>query len=165
MTLAVRKNIFDAAQKLEDVIQRFETATGLKFDVEIDFAALLASHATMSDSQKEQIGDLIYGEYLKDLSYGMVEFCKKPLQKEAVVELATARKITFSIISDKKIWDQTTEGNKHRYLRTRLVDGAMCELSSLISSHAIFLPFGVDAALARCSKKVGAAMSATFGRT
>lgn len=129
LTLAVRQNIYDASKKLEEVLERLETATGLKFDVEIDFAGLLASHPTMQDEQKRQLGDLIYGEYLNSLSYGMVEFCRNPLQKEAVSDLATSRKISFAIVNDKKAWEQTAAGNKHRYLRTRLVDGCIvCEV-------------------------------------
>jgi lipopolysaccharide biosynthesis protein len=63
--------------------------------VEIDFAAVITSHATMSESQKNDIGNLVYNEYLGNFASGVADFCRHPLQKEAVLDLATARKITF----------------------------------------------------------------------
>jgi len=78
---------------------RVQSASGIKFTVDIDFEKVITD-PKLSQGSKDSIGSIIYDQYLGELSLGFKAFCQEPLQKEAVNELATARKITYVCFSD-----------------------------------------------------------------
>lgn len=87
--------------------------------------------------------------YVSDLSYGIRDFVEQsPLYKEAILELATAHKITYvrklkkyraiicvfilfvrvhsmAIVKDVKQWEKTANKRTSSYCRVGLADGAM----------------------------------------
>lgn len=86
---------FNAISLLKLILSSLvQSVSGVKFTVEVDFEKVITD-PKLSQNSKDNIGSIIYDQHLGELSFGLKTFCQEPLQKEAVNELATARKITY----------------------------------------------------------------------
>lgn len=138
LSLATRKNIRDNTPKMEEHLATIEEATGQKFTYEVDFPTIL----TFAEGDwKERIGELIYDSYLSELAWGIKRFCEDPLQKEALLDCATARKISFHVFPTKKDYEKVPRADKlPRYCRARVVDGVI-----VMETHKEDFPVNVGA--------------------
>jgi len=101
LSLNQRKNISDYNEKLQSNLAVIKTATGIDFDVEIDWADI-AKQMAQSD-YKERLGEAFYDWYLTALGRSLTKLCSDELGKEAFVDKCGAKKlIRFQIVEKAK---------------------------------------------------------------
>jgi len=116
LSLATRKNIKDAEPKLQANLKKLTAASGITFDVEIEWTAL----APIADEKgyKDRVGEIVYDWYLGGLASSVETFCKDPIQKEAFVEaFGSTHRISFVI--------QEQEEGDSSYVRTKNDNGSL----------------------------------------
>lgn len=147
--LKLRGNISEYTPKIEEVLEEIEQSVGIRFEFEVDYAAMFKQvKASDRSSYAESLGELMH-TYLKALKWGLENGSQKnALCKEAVHELCTAKKITFRIYDKRQDYSKVTEGkweNSYSYCRCRIVDGVLvmeCPLENFCSN--------VDYVLSEC---------------
>lgn len=141
LSLLCRKNIADEAEKLEELLSEIETASGVKFEVEVDYAGLMAS-ITRRDLD-DSLGDFVK-TYVEAIGRDIIRNCgSDDLNKEAVQELCATKKIKFQVYKDKKEYDKVKK-DTNNYGRCRVVNGDLViELhnESLYSNVDYFFDF------------------------
>ena len=96
LTVATRKNIADAQKKLATHLKTIKTATGIDFEVEIDWVVM--AEVCKERGYENRAGDMLYDSYLSALASNIKRFCDDAIQKEAFLETFKERHaITFVI--------------------------------------------------------------------
>jgi hypothetical protein len=101
MTVLARKNIKDKEADLKKHLARIQKVTGVEFTVEVDWPAIATTAATTGYTDRP--GDVIYGSYLSGLTSNLEKLCKDDMCKEAVVEAAHKKVISFSLVADSEL--------------------------------------------------------------
>lgn len=99
LSLSQRKNIADYNEKLQIHLATINTATGIDFDVEIDWAEV-AKHFSDS-SYKDRLGEAFYDWYIGALARSLTKLCADELGKEAFVDRCGAKKTIRFTITEK----------------------------------------------------------------
>lgn len=141
ISLLCRKDIAEKAEKLEEFLTELETASGVKFEVEVDYAGLMAS-ITRRDLD-DSLGEFVL-TYVESVGRDIIRKCSSDdLNKEAVQELCATKKIKFNVFKDKKEYDKVKK-DTNNYGRCRVVNGDLViELhnESLYSNVDYFFDF------------------------
>jgi len=124
MSLDARKNIAQNQEKLQENLEKINNATGVEFEVEVDFGILLenwnkAQKGNLQHGTSSQIGEIIYNYYLGGLADHIVRLCKDDLGKEAFVDAVSKKIINFEVLPELK------KGESSFYSRTKIVDGKL----------------------------------------
>lgn len=124
MPLNCRVNIEQAQPKIQELLEQAHEATGVKFEFEVDYAALYAGlSADRKKDYGERLGDVMTW-YLEPLVRSLRTACADGLKKESVQELCTAKKISFrQFATEAEYKKAVTWGGS--YCRTRVVDGVL----------------------------------------
>jgi hypothetical protein len=125
ISLKCRVDISKHAEKMEEVLENWEKACGAKFEVEVDYAGLLASIAKdRQESHRDSMGELVY-TYVDAVLRDFIRKCEADeMNKEAVQEYASTRKIKMHIFKDEKEYKKAANFGGS-YGRVRLVNGDM----------------------------------------
>jgi len=99
MTLRRRIDIANAQEDLVNNLGRIEKATGVKYDFEVDWVAILP---VMSEDHGNQVGSIVYKNYLKELASNIERLCKDELGKEAFVEKTQEKKLIRFVLDTKE---------------------------------------------------------------
>ena len=84
LTVATRKNIADAQKKLAANLKTIKTATGIEFELEIDWVAM--AEVCKERGYEDRAGEIMYETYLEAIASNIKSFCTDPIQKEAFLE-------------------------------------------------------------------------------
>jgi len=122
----VRKNIKDNESKVNDALERMKEATGLEWEFECDYATAYALYKekNATSSYLDRIGEMV-ACYLTPLAEAVQTFCKHPMQKEALIEGATAKKITFTLLKDNFKNATNHNYNYSDYCRCLCIEGVL----------------------------------------
>lgn len=121
LSLTTRKNIKDAEPKLQANLKKITAASGITFDLEIDWMAL--APVAEERGYKDRVGEIVYDWYLGGLADNITSFCKDPIQKESFVEaFGTAKRITFVIV-------ELGEDEESFYVKTKNDSGSLVMMS------------------------------------
>jgi hypothetical protein len=122
LTLSCRTNIAKNAEKVQELLDQFEEKAGAKFELEVDYAGLLNSIVSRRAEFQDSMGDFVV-TYLDPLVRSFGRSCDADeMNKEALQELASSRKIKFTIFKDDKEYKKAaTFGGS--YGRCRVVSG------------------------------------------
>ena len=101
LNVAARKNIKDKAAVREKHLARISKATGVDFDVEVDWGDWRAALPT--DYARDNVGTTVYGEYLDALASNIEKLCKDDMCKEALVEACGKKMIHFRIVPQAQL--------------------------------------------------------------
>lgn len=101
MTVACRKNIQDAEGDRKKNMDRINKATGITFELEIDWP--LWAQVAADRDYTDRVGEIMYGWYLDPLAYNLEKLCKDDMTKEAIVEACTKKTITFKVVPDSEM--------------------------------------------------------------
>ena len=119
LSLTTRKNIKDNEPKLQAALAAIAKASGITFDVEIDW--LLYVDAVEAKGYKDRVGEIFYDWYIKSLASYIEKFCADPIQKESFVESFSSRHtIGFAIHAE------APEGHTSDYQWTSNDNGLLC---------------------------------------
>jgi hypothetical protein len=102
MTVLARKNVKDKEVDMKKHLARIQKVTGVEFTVEVDWQ-VIATHAAASGLYTDRPGDVIYASYLPGLAGNLERLCKDDMVKEAVVEAAHKKVISFSVVPDSEV--------------------------------------------------------------
>jgi nitrate reductase NapAB chaperone NapD len=100
LTVLARKNISDKLPDRKKHLTRIQKATGIEFDIEVDWAAWSA--AVAAKGYKDRVGDIV-NNYLEGLASNLEKLCKDDMCKEAVVEACAKKVIGFAIIPNEQL--------------------------------------------------------------
>jgi hypothetical protein len=121
MSVATRKNIKDQEVARKKNLTRIQKATGLEFELEVDWVAFAA--AAKERGYEDRVGEVIYNWYLDGLASNLESLCKDEMCKEAVGEACEKKVITFQLISNDEM-----EGN---YQKCTFNDGVLVVQTSV----------------------------------
>jgi len=125
MTLMARKDIAKyTEEKLKDYLEVINTATGVEFEVEVDFGVILenwkkAVKDQWDNEQGSRVGEWIYDAYLGALAENIKRLCSDDLSKEAFVDAVSKKIINIVVIPELK------KGENSFYCRCKIVDGKL----------------------------------------
>lgn len=99
LSIAARKNIRDAQVHLDKNVAQLEKATGIQFEVQIDWGTF----APVAKERKFEAnaGDLVYKQYLGSIASHAETLCKDNMSKEAFVEACSKKTINFVLAPPK----------------------------------------------------------------
>lgn len=100
LSLEQQRNINESKAKLEEHLKEIEGYCGIKFDVEVDFAAIAA--ILPSDcSYIERLGDVVYDYYMGGISWNFRHQMQDDMVKEATVDaFGDKHTIKFEVYED-----------------------------------------------------------------
>ena len=99
LSIASRKNIRDAQVHLDKNIAQLEKASGVQFEVLIDWGTF----APVAKERKFEahVGDLVYKQYLGAIASHAETLCKDSMGKEAFAEACSKKTISFVLAAPK----------------------------------------------------------------
>jgi len=122
MSLMCRKNIAQNNEKLQENLEKLKDATGIDFEIEVDFGSLVENwkkgKSGLQNSDTDRIGEYVYDSYLGGLTYNIERLCQDDLGKEAFTEAMSAKTINIVILSVLK-------KGEYFYSRCRIADGKL----------------------------------------
>lgn len=103
LTVAARKNIKDKSALRDKHLARIQKATGVDYEVEVDWADWTAALKHKGSYAQDNVGTTVYGEYLDALAENIEKLCKDDMCKEALVEATGKKTIHFRIIPQDQL--------------------------------------------------------------
>jgi len=124
LSLMGRKNIAQNQEKLQERLEKINAATGVEFEVEVDFQTILenwkkAKKGDLDYETAKGIGEIVYNYYMEGLADHIARVCQDELGKEAFVDAVSKKVINFEVIPELK------KGESSFYSRTKIVDGKL----------------------------------------
>jgi len=124
MTLQARKDIAKNQEKLTEHLEKINTATGVEFEVEVDFMSILeawkkAKKGDLDYDSASRVGEWVYDSYMEGLASNIKRLCDDELGKEAFVDAVNKKIINIVVVPELK------KGEDSFYSRTKIVDGKL----------------------------------------
>lgn len=128
LSLKTRKNITDHSTALKQHLDKITKATGVAFEVEVDYGNFLSPIANEANRAKfSDIAGEIVEKYVEVLARVITTRCKDAMNKEALQELCKSSKISFQLYPNAKAYHsaQPKSWREHGDGRCRIVDGTL----------------------------------------
>ncbi len=113
LSLTVRKNMKEFEPKKEENLKKISSILKDQFSFECNFEAL---YEITPDSFKNELGKIIYDQYLGGLAENLSKIMADEMTLEAFLGAATAKKISFLV----------EELDYSKFIQSSIVDGALC---------------------------------------
>lgn len=101
LTVTTRKNIKDKETERKKHLTRIQKATGIEFEVEVDWVEFAAAAAAKGNT--DRVGEIVYGWYLDGLAGNLEKLCKDEMAKEAVGEVCGKKTIQFRLVPQEEL--------------------------------------------------------------
>ena len=118
LSVATRKNIQDQEAGRKKLMTRLNKATGLDFELEIDWVVFAENAKTRG--YEDRAGEIVYGWYLGALVDNLESLCKDSMSKEAFTEAVEKKVIAFTIEEDTDKLESSSS-----YCETKFNDGTL----------------------------------------
>jgi hypothetical protein len=109
---------------VNEILEEIAESTGVRFSLEVDYPSIVAAlPAAKKGDYGERLGEVMVW-YLEPMASRFKHVCADHLKKESVIELCTAKKISFQIFPGEKEYRKAAAWGTS-YCRCRLVDGVL----------------------------------------
>ena len=131
LPLSVKKNIKDSEAKRDENLAKIKQIFNTEFSFECDMDAM---HEAAPASFKNEIGKVIYEQYLGGLAENLSKRMADEMSREAFLEAITSKKISFKL-------DNLDSG---QYIKSVIVDGIYYLVASKKDFPCNFKQTGAD---------------------
>ncbi len=131
LPLSVKKNIKDSEAKRDENLAKIKQIFNTEFSFECDMDAI---YEAAPESFKNEIGKVIYEQYLGGLAENLSKKMADEMSREAFLEATPSKKISFKL--DNLDWGQ--------YIKSVIIDGIYYLVASKKDFPCNFKQAGAD---------------------